>query len=666
MPPLLERLKERKLVQWSLAYLAGAYLVYEASWTAAEAWGISVTLVRGTHVLLVFGLLVTVVLAWYHGEKGHQRFGGAELLMLSLLLVGAGGVLSKLAPEQQQSSPRTAAPPVDEEDRPSIAVLPFDNFSRDTENEFFAGGMHEQIISTLSTISALRVVSRTSVMQYGEGQKAVPQIAVELGVDFILEGSARLAGDQVRLTVQLIDAGRDEHIWVEDYDRDLSAADLFSVQGEVARKVAFSVGITLTPEEQEAVGSVLTDNTDAYLYFIQGNEEYLSERQGTTGTNFRSIGLYERAVELDPAFAPAHARLALTLAYTNPDDEPYERARQEAELALASLPRLAEARIALGRYALVQGDSEEALRQFRAASLGNPNQVLSALELGDLQRRLGEFDSAIQTFENAESVDPLNTEIHRALTQSYLFAHRYDRALRTNADRAAAYPSWATDYIPLWVHLVRGERSAFRSTHSQYLEDWGQDYSMDIGLVFKATFRLLTPKQHRTSFQGYMSDRQDEPCVRLGGPCFVRANHEEGIGSADRARVYWDSLAVVAEENPPQTWWEHAAAALVFQSLGRKEEAIEAAEALVALNGGEGEGVVENRYYLGPMGRIHLASVLTHFGELDAAIDLLEELLPAPSWLTVHILEIDPIWDPLRDHPGFQALLEKYADDVEH
>jgi serine/threonine-protein kinase len=137
----------------------------------------------------------------------------------------------------------------------------------------------------------------------------------------------------------------------------------------------------------------------------------------------------------------------------------------------------------------------------------------------------------------------------------------------------------------------------------------------------------------------------------------------EETGLTEKARIYWDSLAMVVEERPPQGWRSMAATALIYQGLGEKEASIQAAEDLVSLKGAEHEGAVEDRFHNGPNAQLILARVLAHFGEHDRAVDILEEALPAPSWLTVHILEIDPIWDPLRDHPRFQALLEEYRDD---
>jgi serine/threonine-protein kinase len=521
-----------------------------------------------------------------------------------------------------------------EDERPGVAVLPFDNLSPNPEDAYFADGMQEEITSKLSEISALRIPSRNSTMQYREERKPTRQIAEELGVGFMVEGSARLAGNQVRLTVQLIDARRDEHLWANDYTLDLSAENLFEVEGEIARQVAAEIGFNLTPNERDRVGAVLTSNTDAYLLYLQGNEAFIDERQrGAGSANYPSVEYYDQAIALDPGFSLAHARLALSLAYTVPDEDRLERARREAELALSILPGLSEARVALGLYYSDIGQPEEALRQLQAAETESPNTALATHELGRLQRTLGEFDLGLNTLERAARLDPRNPLVQRSLAWSYIHAHRYEDALRANAIREAVAPL-SGEHDLAWIHLLKGETRDIDSVISRLLDalpagNHGVAQAYPVAVIS----RLLTPL------------------------------HEEALGSRELALVYWDSVRIGYEPRSP-TWTQKAYLALAYVGLGEKEAAIRMAEDLVSLDGASQEGVVGNRFYLAPSARVLLARILAHFDEHDRAIDILEEELPAPSWLSVPILEIDPIWDPLRDHPRFQALLEEWAEDV--
>jgi serine/threonine-protein kinase len=211
MASLLQRLKERKLFQWALAYLAGAWLVFQGIEVLAEPWNLSQSIIRAIHVLLGIGFVLVLVLAWYHGEKGRQRVSGPELLMIAALLVIAGILLAVARPKEEAATTSEAATAVEGE-KPAIAVLPFDNFRPNPNDAYFADGMHEEIIRQLPRISGIKVISRTSVMQCRESRPLARQIAGELGVGFLLEGSARKAEDQVRLTVQLIDVSSDERV----------------------------------------------------------------------------------------------------------------------------------------------------------------------------------------------------------------------------------------------------------------------------------------------------------------------------------------------------------------------------------------------------------------------------------------------------------------------
>jgi tetratricopeptide (TPR) repeat protein len=292
---------------------------------------------------------------------------------------------------------------------------------------------------------------------------------------------------------------------------------------------------------------------------------------------------------------------------------------------------------------------------------------MAVLELGMVQQGLGVFDNALRTFQRAEDLDPRDPYVQRALTRIYIFAHRYDDALRAVGIREAGRTSGYV-YDRAWIDLLRGEPEKAREVIDYYLGySGGVFYNMAFALPLAVVGRCLTVEDRRAAIEDYLNwFGADAPCLTNTEWCVGRAIHAEAVGLGETAQSLWDSLSVGFEEQPPQSWVKHAEAARVYEALGEKALAIGEAEALVKLNGARSDGEVEDMFWFGPSGRIFLAQILAHFNEDDRAIDLLEELLPAPSWLTVHILEIDPIWDPLRSHPRFQALLEKYAEDVEH
>jgi len=300
------QLRRRKVVQWSLAYGAGAWALLPVLGFAADAFEWPAITKRLAMLALVFGLPIAIVLAWYHGDRGQQRVTRAELAMLTLFLLLGGGILWLYA---QRGAQVTAAldPPaaptasrgstaVSADERPSIAVLPFENRSEQDKDAFFVDGIHDDILTQLSKVSALKVISRTSVEQFRDTKLPTKAIAEQLGVKSILEGGVQRAGDRVRISVQLIDAGTDAHLWAESYDRELTAANIFAIQSEVAAAIAGALKATLTAGEKARVNAVPTQNLEAWENYQLGRHR-LAKR---TSTGFAEAERYFRkAIELD-------------------------------------------------------------------------------------------------------------------------------------------------------------------------------------------------------------------------------------------------------------------------------------------------------------------------------------------------------------------------------
>jgi TolB-like protein len=435
MASLLQRLKERKLFQWALAYLAGAWLVFQGIEVLAEPWSLSQSIIRAIHVLLGIGFVLALVLAWYHGERGRQRASGPELLMIAALLAIAAILLAVLGPgEEAISTPDVAVTsphetPAVEEGKPAIAVLPFDNFSPNPDDAYFADGMHEEIIRQLSRISGIKVISRTSVMQYRETRPPARQIAGDLGVGFLLEGSARKAEDQVRLTMQLIDATSDEHVWADDYDRDLTAAHLFEIQSDVAKRVAASLAAQLSPEESRRIEAQPTDNLAAYELYMLGRHHFNTRLTAGRDGLERAAEFYVRAIEADSGFALAYSGLAALAGARryfwrfDPGATPSARRSevQAADSAAAWAARRAvvldsasaEAHTALGIVLMyAERNWEWAEREFLIAIELNPGYVTAHNFYGDLLMFRRRWDEAIVAKAQALALDPLFT-IHQ-------------------------------------------------------------------------------------------------------------------------------------------------------------------------------------------------------------------------------------------------------------
>ncbi|HSQ68714.1 MAG TPA: hypothetical protein VLM41_01410, partial [Steroidobacteraceae bacterium] len=253
------KLRSRKVVQWSLAYVAGAWALLQAVDFLADAFGWPDASKRFATLASLIGLPIAIVVAWYHGERGQQRISAAELALLATLcLLGGSGLwfygkrVERTPAVPGASQPEAARPPgpAVAAARPAIAVLPFDNRSRLEDDAFFVDGIHDDILTQLSKIGALTVIARTSVEQFRDTTLPVKVIAGKLGVGAILEGGVQRAGDRVRINVQLIDAATEGHLWAETYDRELTATNIFTIQSEVAAAIAAALKATLSPAEE--------------------------------------------------------------------------------------------------------------------------------------------------------------------------------------------------------------------------------------------------------------------------------------------------------------------------------------------------------------------------------------------------------------------------------
>jgi len=394
----LQRIKDRALLQWALVYLAGAWVILQVAGFAADRLSWSPLIPQAVGILSFIGLFVTLVVVWYHGEKGRQRIRRTEVMLITILLVVAGVALSILPSKGPASSgelPGLGSSPSISDDRPSVAALPWINRSGKEEDAHFTDGIHDEILTRMSKIRGLRVISRQSVMHFRDSPMTAGEIATELGVRYILEGGLLRAGDSVRLNVQLIDAQTDDHAWAASYDRYLSVANLLSIQAEVAQAIADTLRATVTPEEQMELERIGTDNLEAYDFFLQGRSYYL--RPGYHQDDFRAAeGLYERAIALDPDFAHARAELSRVhgLMYWerfDPSPERFEAQRAEAEEALRLQPGLPQAHAAIGWMHYVKGDFREALVEYRAALEGLPNDAEIISSIGYTHRRLGNW-----------------------------------------------------------------------------------------------------------------------------------------------------------------------------------------------------------------------------------------------------------------------------------
>ena len=310
MSEFLQRLKERKMVQWSLAYGAAAFALLQGIDIVASRFGWPEQTMRLVIIALSVGFFVTMVLAWYHGERGAQRVNGTELVILALLLSLGGGFFWHFA--QASSAPlpvRLAASPAVPLPAKSIAVLPFVNMTSEKENEFFADGLSEEILNSLARIDGMQVVGRTSSFQFKGKTDDLRTIGQKLGAATVLEGSVRRAGDRARITAQLVRASDGFHFWSETYDRTLT--DILAVQVDIATQVAGVLNVVLDDQQRARMRAEGVKNVDAFIAYQKGLKLYADAHDSTKSQSV-IVGLrqanqeFDRAIEIEPGFAQAY------------------------------------------------------------------------------------------------------------------------------------------------------------------------------------------------------------------------------------------------------------------------------------------------------------------------------------------------------------------------
>src|SRR6476469_1435958 len=411
LPGFFEEVRRRKVYRVAAAYVIAAGGIIQLASAAFPAWELPSWTLRVLIVCLLMGFPLALMLAWAFDitPDGIQvtpdtAAPGTHTRRNMILLIGGGLILSAAA--GFFLLPRVAAHKVDR----SIAVLPFENLSDEKENAYFADGIQDDLLTNLSKIGDLRVISRTSVMQYRGRPTNLRDIGKALGVSNILEGSVRRSGNKVRVNVQLIDANTDEHVWANDYDGDVT--DVFTLQSDLAREIANALKAKLSPAEESQMTTKPTENGEAYLAFVEAHD--LSCSYEDPAKLKQSEQLYQRAVDLDPKFDLALARYSQLESWMVHDgDRSLERrnkARSLAERALQLQPDLPEAHLALGfSYYWGDNDYDAALKEFEIAQRGLPNESDVYLAIGAIQRRQGKWAESHANLEQAASLNAKDT-----------------------------------------------------------------------------------------------------------------------------------------------------------------------------------------------------------------------------------------------------------------
>ncbi len=446
-PSFFVALKQRKLVQWALAYVAAAFALLQGIDIVANRFGWPEQTMRLVIIALSIGLFVTLILAWYHGERGAQRVTGMELLILALLLAVGGGFLWHFASASREPAARivseektnTVVSAISEK---SIAVLPFENLSDDKSTAYFSDGITEEILNALAQIPNLKVAARRSAFQFKGNDLDLRKIGRLLGVAHILEGSLQKAGDQVRINVQLVDVQNGLQVWSDKYDRKLD--NVFAVEDEIARAIATKLRVQLTGGGGQPLVPDSTNNSQAHELYLRGLTLLAARGPGLRG----AADAFQQAVQLDPNYAQAWGALAetelLLPAYALDSMEAaFPRADSAAQRALALDQNTASAYVALGLANTFRCQWPEADRAFRRALTLAPGDAETVNQYGQFLSTVGQAEPALREIERAQQLDPLSPIIGVIRTGMLGALHRDEAATTQVESILKAHPDFA-------------------------------------------------------------------------------------------------------------------------------------------------------------------------------------------------------------------------------
>src|SRR6266536_1700272 len=590
------------------------------------------------------------------------RWTRSPIAVAVALLVSA---LAVALPFYRHRNPVTTLPP-----EKSIAVLPLENLSEEKENAFFAAGIQDELLSDLSKIKDLKVISRTSVMQYKGGlTRNLKEIAQQLGVSHVVEGNVRRAGNQVRVSVQLIDARNDTHLWAEHYERDV--ADVFAIQTEIAQQIANQVQAKLSAAEKAAMAERPTADPVAYALYIQAKaiaDEW--DWEGADKSLNRKAELLEKATQRDPNFALAYCELAKTkgdlyMGMISDPTKDLELAKKAAEAAVRVRPDLGETHLALARYyfnasfsatgaPINTANFDRAREELTIARRNLPNNS-EALFIAARIDRHQNLDSALANFQKANDLDPRNTEFAFWLGETYFEMRRYyewEQLIKKCAASGTFKGPWIQNWVAK-IKLAQGDPVAAQSL----LEQVPLDFS-PIALIWQTRLKAAlylrdydavnrviaaTPAKFADdTFLGQPPESWEDGQIAL-----ARGDKQKALAVFAAARNKWDATW----GDKPKDADYFARVAILDAGLGRKEDAIREAIRAVDLM------PIAKSSLFHPRAVTNLALGYAWTGERDRALEQLEIVATIPAGPTYGDLRFNPCWDSLRGNKRFDKIV---------
>ena len=666
-------LKRRNVYRAAVLYGMVSWLLTQIATQVFPFFEIPNSTVRFVVIALAAGFPIAMLVAWLYEltPEGFVRTEDVDLTTRKgmarkwdFVIIGALLLVIVMLIYQRLPFRAESGEAIPEK---SIAVLPFANFSDDKENAFFADGIQDDILTSLAEIGGLRVISRSSVMQFRDAAvRNLREIGKVLGVANVLEGSVRRAGDRVVINVQLIDALHDRHLWANRYDRTL--VDSLGLQGELAAEIADALRVTLSPKEKARVETKPTESADAYVFYLRANQ---IERNPDTLLQDYKVAeeLYRKAIALDPKFALAHARLASTRAaifhFYEPLDSWKTNARAEAETALQLQQNLAEAHLALGQCIYwIDQDYDRALAEFDIASRLSPNNSEVGVLIASIKRRQGKWQESLESFQKIGRLDPQNPNIVRNLVFTNTALRRWKNAADWADKMRAMAPAslvakTQSGYIDFWW---KGDTHLLKSILDQVPSGVDPDGVLtscrwDLAMIerdYAAAKRALdTSPLNEISYTNSGSTPKTflEGCVYL-----AQGDNENAQKAFEKARPSFEALVKEA----PLSADRHANLGWLYAFMGRREDAIREGQRAVGLKPESKDA------FDGAIMNCYLALIYARIWEKDLALPLIERLLKTPGAvdsvdysITLNDLKFRWEWDPLRGEPRFQKLIER-------
>ncbi|MCP4300982.1 MAG: tetratricopeptide repeat protein [Gammaproteobacteria bacterium] len=714
MTSFVSELKRRNVLRVAAAYAVVAWIIIEAGSVLLPTFGASESAFQTYVVVVVAGFLASLVFAWVvevtpEGVKFKKNVDRSESIApktgrrLDFIIIGLLIIALGVSVTLNVTGMRDAhVAPVATIDRSSIAVLPFTSRSADPENQLFADGIHDDLLTRLANIAALKVISRTSVMEYRDTAKNLREIAQELGVGTVLEGAVQRVGDNVRINAQLIDASTDEHIWAKSYDRQLSAVNLFALQSEISEEITRALKATLTNEEQLRLANIPTDSLAAYSSYTQGRDNLYKRRLETL---LKAREQFEEAIALDPNYAEAYAGLAdsALLLLNNHQaislDEAFDVAETSLDKALSLNPDLADAHASLGLLKHKMWEEtrtgpglEEAEAFFVSALELNPNNATAYMWFASVRGTQRRIEEAIGLYHDSLRVDPLGKIPYANLPRLYALRGQNDDALNLYVKAVEIHPEWPTAYQNLAQHLhglgrmdeavawgMKGQELSTdplggASMVGAYIE-FGEyekvleifsgvtaghpmyEYGLGMEKALQFDFTGAADVVER-AIEGVENPRQFELSLISGFSMFA--------GDFDKARKYAELRnPEFTADADPEVDAENVANliryAFILQNHGENKRADALLQATL--------NVVRTLPRIGLVGHgIRDVQILALQGKTIEALGTLREAIDEGFRGTVASngwpLAVDPYLDSLRGQPGFQAMVSELNDAV--